>query len=723
MGFGPSERAAPNRWALIVGITDYIHLGDEEGGDLPGAERDARVMRDVLVQRWGFPTGNVRVLLNREATRAAIEEGLTGWLPSVVQPGDHVTVFFAGHGSQMWDESGDEDDGLDETIAPADVRRGSTDFDINDDEFGEWLAALPTDNVVVYLDNCNLGTATRDVTPFSRTRLLDRDLSQIERPESMSRRALPGQDDRTGFDAGTERVLELAAAQPHQAAVDAYFPGEDESEAFHGGAFTTFLVRELWRAPQTATYEEVFQGVREALKRNRFEQDPYLSEEVSMKSVRVFDVEGAGPETSDAALPITSADDDRAELDLAVEKGVDFVAASVVTSGEDVLAVNEAIEALDAQVPIVAKIERDAAVRNLDAIVEATYAVMVARGDLGVECPLEEVPLIQKRIVRRSQAAGVPVIIATEMLDSMIHGRRPSRAEASDVANAVLDGTDAVMLSGETAVGDHPVEVVETMDRIVRAVEASDEHAELGEQRVPPADDSGTDALARSARYLARDIEAQAIVVASESGYTALKVAKFRPGVPIVAATPSDRVRRQLALSWGVSPKSADLAAGGAASVIENAVGSAVEADFIDSGDTVVVLSGMMTQLERSTTNTLKVHVAAETLAVGRGVVSGRAVGPLARSGDGDLDAVPDGAVLYLPESFDEELDGDSGRLAGIVHGQPGMTGYPALVARELNIPMVSGVDLSPDVAEGTTVTLDGERGVLYAGDITGRAT
>jgi pyruvate kinase len=279
------------------------------------------------------------------------------------------------------------------------------------------------------------------------------------------------------------------------------------------------------------------------------------------------------------------------------------------------------------------------------------------------------------------------------------------------------------MLSGETAVGEHPVETVATMDRIVREVEASAEHAELAQQRVPPADDSGTDAIARSARYLARDVGARAIVVASESGYTALKVAKFRPGVPILASTPSDTVRRQLALSWGVSSQSADLAAGGAAAVIGNAVGSAVDAELVDSGDTVVVLSGMMTQLERSTTNTLKVHVATETLSHGRGVVSGRAVGPLTRSSDGDLRDVPDGAVLYLAESFDAEFTGDPSRLGGIVHARSGMTAYPALVARELSIPMASGAEVAEDLDEGIPVTLDGERGVLYSGDITGRPT
>jgi len=413
-------------------------------------------------------------------------------------------------------------------------------------------------------------------------------------------------------------------------------------------------------------------------------------------------------------------DADRKELAIAAEKSVDFVAASFVTSGDDVLAVERVLESHDARIPIVAKIERDAAVTNLDSIVETAYAVMVARGDLGVECPLEEVPLIQKRIVRRCRNAGVPVVIATEMLESMVQERRPTRAEASDVANAVLDGADAVMLSGETAIGDHPVEVVETMDRIVREVEGSREYAELAEQRVPPPEtDASTDALARSARFLARDVGASAIVVASESGYTARKTAKFRPAVPVVAATPSERVRRQLALSWGVTVEHADLAEGGAAAVIENAVGAALASGAVESGDTVVVLSGLMTDVDRSTTNTLKVHVAADRLAAGMGVVAGRAAGPLVRCDDGDLSTVPRGAILYLSAAFDEEFAGDLSRLAGIVHERSEMTGYPATVAREVGVPMVSGLAIPDEVVDGRVVTLDGERGVVYAGDVT----
>jgi len=407
---------------------------------------------------------------------------------------------------------------------------------------------------------------------------------------------------------------------------------------------------------------------------------------------------------------------DRRDLKLAAEKGVDFVAASFVRDRSDVLAVSAVLEEHGADIPVIAKIERSGAVDNLEEIVDAAYGVMVARGDLGVECPMEDVPMIQKRIIRRCQNAGVPVITATEMLDSMVESPRPTRAEASDVANAVLDGTDGVMLSAETAVGDHPTRVVEAMDRIVRQVEGSEEYDEQREQRVPVAGENRTDALARSARYLARDVDASAVVVASESGYTALKTAKYRPGVPVVAATPSDKVRRQLALSWGVAAQYAPHEAS-AAAVIDNAVDVAMDAGVVESGDTVVVVTGMMTDLEgMDTANTLKVHVAAESLGVGRVVVEGRASGPAYWAEDGDLSEAPQGAIAVVPEGFDGEFSGDLSALGGIVDAAEGMTGYTAMVARELEVPMISGAHV--DVAQGRTITVDAERGVVYDGEV-----
>ena len=411
-------------------------------------------------------------------------------------------------------------------------------------------------------------------------------------------------------------------------------------------------------------------------------------------------------------------DADRTAIERAVEADVDFVAASFVRDAEDVYAVGEAIEAHGDPIPVIAKIERAAAVSALSAIVDASYGVMVARGDLGVECPMEDVPIFQKRIIKTCRRAGVPVITATEMLDSMVHATRPTRAEASDVANAVLDGTDAVMLSAETAVGDHPVRVVETMARIVREIERSDEYREVMDRRVPSAKQTPTrtGALARSASYLAGDVGASCIVVVTESGYTALRAAKYRPTVPILAATPSDRVRRKLALSWGVYPLYVEFAERRVDAIIEDAVGAAIEAGPVESGDTVVVLSGIMTGLERaSTTNMLKVHVAAETLATGTGVVAGRAIGPVAYP---EGDAIPAGAIVAIPRSFDGELSGLVEDAAAIVAERPGLTGYAAMVARELGIPMVSGAPID-HLEGGVTVTVDAERGVIYEGAIT----
>ncbi|MFC5971150.1 pyruvate kinase [Halomarina salina] len=418
----------------------------------------------------------------------------------------------------------------------------------------------------------------------------------------------------------------------------------------------------------------------------------------------------------DLSLPVPT-EDDREEIRLAVEEDADLVAASFVRDAEDVLSVAGVVEEFDGDVPVVAKLERAGAIEHLDAIVEAADGVMVARGDLGVEYPLEDVPLIQKRAIRRSQRAGVPVIVATEMLDSMAHARRPTRAEASDVANAILDGTDAVMLSAETAVGDHPVRVVETMRTIVAEVEGSEEYAEQRDRHVPGAEPTSTDSLARAARYLARDVGASAVVVASESGYTARKVAKYRPEAPVVATTPNDGVRRRLALSWGIRPAAVEHVSD-APSLIERSVEAALDAGVATSGDTVVVLSGMMSDLGTDTTNTLKIHVAAETLAAGTSTVSGRVTGPVFHT-TGDLADAPEGAVLVLPRTFDEEFDGDLSRVGGIVAAERGLTGYAAIVARELDVPMVSGAELDAEaVPDGTRVTVDAERGVVYEGDV-----
>jgi pyruvate kinase len=265
--------------------------------------------------------------------------------------------------------------------------------------------------------------------------------------------------------------------------------------------------------------------------------------------------------------------------------------------------------------------------------------------------------------------------------------------------------------------GDHPVRVVETMDRIVRDVEDSPEHGESFEQRVPDASETRADALARSGRFLASDIDAAAVVAATESGYTALKAAKFRPPVPVVASTPNDDVRRRLALSWGVVPEVAPYTTEGPDTVISNAVQSALDRNVAESGDTVVVLAGMMTELEGvNTSNILKIHVAAETVGSGRSVVAGLVSGEFYWTDDGDLSGVPDGSILGIPAEFEGELVGDAGGLGGLVDARRGTERTATALARECDLPAIVGATVSEAVAEGDVVTLDAERGVVYEG-------
>jgi len=247
-------------------------------------------------------------------------------------------------------------------------------------------------------------------------------------------------------------------------------------------------------------------------------------------------------------------DKDRLDLALGLAKGVDMVALSFVRSEKDLQPVIEILREASPRPLLIAKIEKPQAVENLEQILDRVDGLMVARGDLGVELPVEQVPLIQKRIIREAVRAGKPVITATQMLGSMVSSPRPTRAEASDVANAVLDGTDAVMLSEETAVGSFPVEAVKTLDRIARTVEPSIDHdAFLG--RTPSGPGRRTDeAIGHAACWLARDIDARAIVASTVSGTTARHVARFRPAVPVFALTPHRWVERQLGLSWGIVP-------------------------------------------------------------------------------------------------------------------------------------------------------------------------
>lgn len=242
---------------------------------------------------------------------------------------------------------------------------------------------------------------------------------------------------------------------------------------------------------------------------------------------------------------------DQQDVRFAIKQAVDYIALSFVRGPSDVQALRQLLAAYQADIPIVAKIERRDALEHFEAILAEADAIMVARGDLGVETPAEEVPFHQKRIIRLCNQAGKPVITATEMLQTMIENPRPTRAEASDVANAILDGTDAVMLSGETAVGQYPVEAVETMARICRNAEAHLQGSAVTSDEVHGASEI-TEAMSDAAVSIAREVEARAIVTATMSGLTARMVARHRPPMPIIAVTPSEATLYRLALVWGV---------------------------------------------------------------------------------------------------------------------------------------------------------------------------
>jgi pyruvate kinase len=261
----------------------------------------------------------------------------------------------------------------------------------------------------------------------------------------------------------------------------------------------------------------------------------------------------AGLNVPDASLTLSSVDTDRRDdLRFALDHDVDYIAASFVKSAADVDEIRRFLEEEGAEIPIIAKIENRESVQNLDEIVAAAAGTMVARGDLGVELAVEEVPLIQKRIIRTTVMSGKPVITATQMLDSMERNSRPTRAEASDVANAILDGTSAVMLSGETAKGRYPVEAVRTMASLARKAEASlREYGDL-QQILPRATELVTDAVAQAAVNIARELEAAAILTLTASGRTSRSISKYRPDCLILAITRSEQVTRKLALNWGV---------------------------------------------------------------------------------------------------------------------------------------------------------------------------
>ncbi|AEG15229.1 pyruvate kinase [Desulfofundulus kuznetsovii DSM 6115] len=414
-------------------------------------------------------------------------------------------------------------------------------------------------------------------------------------------------------------------------------------------------------------------------------------------------------------LPAITEQDIR-DIKFGIEQELDFIAASFIRSASDVLAIRRILEEHGADMDIIAKIESKEGVENLDEIIKVADGIMVARGDLGVGLPVEEVPLIQKAIIEKCNLAGKPVITATQMLESMIHNPRPTRAEASDVANAILDGTDAIMLSGETAAGHYPVEAVKTMARIASRVEKALPYEEILQRRGRALARTVTDAISHATCTTAQDLGAAAIITSTETGYTAKMVSKYRPRAPIIAVTPVARVLRKLALVWGVQPllvgRTRDTD-----SMIASAIEASLAADLIKPGDLVVITAGVPVGVH-GTTNLLKVHTVGDILVRGQGIgtraVTGRV--RICHTLKDALEKVEPGDILVTPFT-DKDFIPAIEKAAALITEVGGLTSHGAIVGLEFGIPVIVGVDAATSIlTDGDTVTVDGQRGLVYRG-------
>ncbi len=406
-------------------------------------------------------------------------------------------------------------------------------------------------------------------------------------------------------------------------------------------------------------------------------------------------------------------DKDRKDLLFGLNQNVDWVALSFVRNPQDVLEIKEIIQnATTRRVPVIVKIEKHEAIEQMDAILSLSDGVMVARGDLGVELPAEDVPILQKRLIATANRLGIPVITATQMLDSMVDSPRPTRAEVSDVANAIFDGTDAVMLSNETAVGQFPVEAVATMARIACRTETEQMqryHEDFGEGNTIP------NAISQAVGQISHQLRASAIMTLTRTGATARNVSKFRPRAPILAVTPLVDVSRQLQVVWGVNPLLVvDLPSTG--QTFQAAMNVAQEASLVQDGDLVVMTAGTLQGVAGST-DLIKVEVVTAVLGHGRGVgegsVSGRA--RIAHDTAAIKDFHP-GEILVVPRTSADYVDAIR-RAGGIVTEDDSMTSHAAVLGLRLGIPVVVGVARATEIIRnGTIITLDVSKGEIRSG-------
>ncbi len=406
-------------------------------------------------------------------------------------------------------------------------------------------------------------------------------------------------------------------------------------------------------------------------------------------------------------------DKDIEDLEFGLTAGVDWIALSFVRNPSDINEIKNLINKNGYSIPVVAKIEKFEAIDQIDSILPLCDGVMVARGDLGVEMPAEEVPLLQKELIRKANTLGIPIITATQMLDSMASNPRPTRAEVSDVANAILDGTDAVMLSNETAVGDYPVEAVKTMATIARRIER-DYPLKAIESHLPS---TIPNAISAAVSNIARQLDAGAIIPLTKSGSTARNVSKFRPPTPILATTTERNVARRLQLVWGVTPllvKNDDRTA----KTFSIAMQIAQEIGILKQGDLVVQTAGTLTGISGST-DLIKVglvrKVVTRGISIGETGVSGKARNIKTSI---DLSLISPGEILFVPKNLLEDLP-YSKEFAGIVTNENIEECYKVFKKKNIKVSAICNLSTIDDhVSNGDLITLQLNEGVVYMGQI-----
>ena len=417
---------------------------------------------------------------------------------------------------------------------------------------------------------------------------------------------------------------------------------------------------------------------------------------------------------SEVNLPSLS-QKDMDDIAYGVQERVDFIAASFVRKADDVWAVREIIENNGGRQAIIAKIESRQGVENLEEILEAADGLMVARGDLGVEMPAEEVPVIQKRIIKAANLAGKPVITATQMLESMISCPTPTRAEASDVSNAIYDGTDAVMLSAETAVGKFPLEAIRFLTRCSENSEGALNYDSILAEGLRHKRPTVTDSISYACCATAADLGAAAIITSTTSGSTARMVARYRPKAPIIAVSPDIYSLRQLQLIRGVTTLQAACATT-MDEQLDNSTQAARDAELIDNGDLIVITAGMPIGTT-GTTNMLKVRTVADLCVTGQGTATGAVEGEIRIIRDqDDWQNLPEKVIIVVAETDNTMLD-QLDNVHGIIAEQPGLTSHAAVLGREREIPVVCNVTNGLEIFKnGQKISLDGTTGRISYG-------